>query len=154
MSISGFSHVAIGIRDAERSIPFYRDVLGLTVSLDVEERGERTPFHRRAVYLRWDRSPDDRFIVLDQHLDRPPKGEAKALFEVGVHHFAFAVSNIEAIVARAEAAGVWVSPGRINTYSGLAYGVAGDDKPAVRTAILKDPDGNIIQLDEWLEPPR
>ena len=31
------SHVAIGVCDIERSLSFYRDLLGLTVSLDKEE---------------------------------------------------------------------------------------------------------------------
>ena len=33
----GISHVAIGVSDMERSLRFYRDLLGLTVSLDKEE---------------------------------------------------------------------------------------------------------------------
>lgn len=31
------SHVAIGVSDMNRSLPFYRDLLGLKVSLDTEE---------------------------------------------------------------------------------------------------------------------
>lgn len=152
MGVNGFSHVAIGITDPERSIPFYRDVLGLTVSLDVEERGgEFTPFHRRAIYMRWDAERHDRFVVLDHHLDRPPKGEAKQMFDVGFHHFAFAVTDIAAIVERARAAGAEVGAIGIKSYSGLAYGLAGEERPAVMSTILKDPDGNIIQLDQWLE---
>ena len=34
----GISHVAIGVRDIERSLSFYRDLLGLTVSLDKRSR--------------------------------------------------------------------------------------------------------------------
>ena len=33
----GISHVAIGVADMERSLHFYRDLLGLTVTLDKEE---------------------------------------------------------------------------------------------------------------------
>ena len=57
----GISHVAIGVRDIERSLSFYRDALGLTVSLDKEEsvRGSQRLFagpaqnRRRVVYLKW-----------------------------------------------------------------------------------------------------
>ena len=56
----GISHVAIGVRDIERSLSFYRDLLGLTVSLDKEKpvRGSQRLFaepaqtRRRAVYLK------------------------------------------------------------------------------------------------------
>ena len=35
--MKGISHVAIGVSDMERSLPFYRDVLGLEVMLDAED---------------------------------------------------------------------------------------------------------------------
>ena len=37
MSISTFSHVAIGVRDMDVALPFWRDVVGLHVSLDTVE---------------------------------------------------------------------------------------------------------------------
>ena len=60
----GISHVAIGVSDMERSLRFYRDLLGLTVTLDKEEpvRGSERLFaepaqnRRRAVYLKWNKS--------------------------------------------------------------------------------------------------
>jgi len=70
----GISHVAIGVADMERSLHFYRDLLGLTVTLDKEEpvRGSDRLFadpeqnRRRAVYLRWADGPEAGFIVLSQ----------------------------------------------------------------------------------------
>jgi catechol 2,3-dioxygenase-like lactoylglutathione lyase family enzyme len=61
----GISHVAIGVSDMERSLRFYRDLLGLTVTLDKEEpvRGSERLFadpaqnRRRAVYLKWAEGP-------------------------------------------------------------------------------------------------
>src|SRR5713226_1387204 len=35
--MKGYSHVAIGVRDMERSLRIYRDVLGLKVHRDAEE---------------------------------------------------------------------------------------------------------------------
>ena len=35
--MQGVSHVAIGVSDMDRSLPFYRDVLGLTVTREAEE---------------------------------------------------------------------------------------------------------------------
>jgi catechol 2,3-dioxygenase-like lactoylglutathione lyase family enzyme len=56
----GISHVAIGVSDMERSLHFYRDLLGLAVTLDKEEpvRASERLFadpvqtRRRAVYLK------------------------------------------------------------------------------------------------------
>lgn len=35
--MQGVSHVAIGVSNMDRSLPFYRDLLGLRVTLDTEE---------------------------------------------------------------------------------------------------------------------
>jgi catechol 2,3-dioxygenase-like lactoylglutathione lyase family enzyme len=37
MGISAVSHVAVGVRSMDRSLPFWRDVLGLPVVADQEE---------------------------------------------------------------------------------------------------------------------
>ena len=34
MPIRAVSHIAVGVRDMDRSLEFYRDVLGMSVSLD------------------------------------------------------------------------------------------------------------------------
>jgi catechol 2,3-dioxygenase-like lactoylglutathione lyase family enzyme len=48
--MKGISHVAIGVSDMVRSLPFYRDLLGLEVMLDTEEKiGSGS---RHAVYMR------------------------------------------------------------------------------------------------------
>jgi glyoxylase I family protein len=39
LEIGGFSHVCIGVSDMERSIEFYRDVMGMDVVFDVELEG-------------------------------------------------------------------------------------------------------------------
>ena len=37
MTIRAISHVAIGVRDMDRALRFYRDALGLRVKLDTTE---------------------------------------------------------------------------------------------------------------------
>src|SRR5262245_59910872 len=99
MAITGHSHVAIGASDMDKSIVFYRDVLGLKLTLDTEEKGGGPyPFHRRAAYFRWDGASPDGFIVLDHHLDRAPFGNAAEVYQIGVHHFALNTSDLQAIV--------------------------------------------------------
>src|SRR5688572_25854498 len=112
MAIRAISHVAIGVRDMDRALRFYRDGLGLRVKLDAIE--EIPAFEgsearkRRAAYLGWSEGPHESFVVLDQPLTMPPSGEPARLFQTGIHHFSFWVDDIHAIAARLRAAGLEV----------------------------------------------
>ncbi|MDG2114986.1 MAG: VOC family protein, partial [Actinomycetota bacterium] len=71
MAVRGISHVAVGVSDMDDALSFYRDVIGLVVTLDAEEgafTGDPGGYRRRAVYLRQNEGPDEFFIVLDQLL--------------------------------------------------------------------------------------
>ena len=152
MAVRAASHVAIGVHDMERALRFYRDLLGLEVTVDREEcfaDASTTPpteRRRRAVYLRWAHGPDDAFIVLDQQ-ERPLLGEPKELFQIGVHHIAFWVDDIAPYVAGVAGAGGRVAYGP-NESGGEAYGEAPGSH--VRTVLFQDPEGNIVQLDQRL----
>ena len=151
MTIKGISHVAVGVSDMERGLAFYRDVVGLQVTLDTEEhlagRGG-TEHRRRAVYLRvGPRTPRTVHRVgpaaRPGAVRQPPK-----LFQLGTHHFSFWVDNLEELVERATTAGfrVVVPP---TAADAVAYGeAAGSGR--VLTAILRDDDGNPVQLDQRL----
>jgi catechol 2,3-dioxygenase-like lactoylglutathione lyase family enzyme len=148
------SHVAIGVSDMERSLPFYRDLLGLRVTLDTSENigGFAALFHspargrRRAVYLRWDDGPHASFIVLSAPAGAP-SGTAIKLDQVGIHHFSFWVTDLRARIERLHAAGVpiLVPPTESDT---LAYGEAPGGR--VLTCLFQDPDGIILQFDQRL----
>jgi catechol 2,3-dioxygenase-like lactoylglutathione lyase family enzyme len=152
MSIRSASHIAVGVTDMDTSLAFYRDVLGMHVSLDAEEEipalGESGPMKRRGVYLRWREGEDETFIVLDQHLSQEPFGKPARLFQVGIHHFGFWVDDIDGMVERAKAAGISVigGPGDADTSQ---YGEAAGGK--VRSAFMRDPDGNFVQLDQRVD---
>ena len=153
MAIRALSHVAIGVRDMERSLRFYRDALGLFVKLDTTEElpgvGGSEARKRRAAYLGWSEGPHESFVVLDQPLSEAPAGEPARLFQTGVHHFSFWVDDIDALAARVRAAGfeLLFDPAVGDT---VAYGEAPGGK--VRSTFLRDPDGNYVQLDQRLEP--
>src|SRR5258708_12079058 len=97
----------------DRSLHFYRDLLGLKVCLDTMESigGIKSLFtspqmgKRRAVYLRFEDGPHASFLVLSQNPGETP-GSAIKLDQVGVHHFAFWVDDLRERVATLEAAGV------------------------------------------------
>ena len=72
MGIQAVSHIAVGVRDMEVALGFYRDVLGLRVTADKIEEFPQAPglppAQRRACYLRWVDGPHASFIVLDQQI--------------------------------------------------------------------------------------
>ena len=148
------SHIAVGVRDMDRSIRFYRDLLGLKVTLDTMENigGIKTLFanpqqgKRRAVYMRWDEGPHASFIVLSQS-PGAPSGEPIKIDQVGVHHFAFWVDDLRERVARLRAAGVNVLVGPYESDT-RAYGEPPGGK--VLTCLFEDPDGIIVQFDQRL----
>ena len=149
MEIHSVSHIAIGVRDMEKALAFYRDVLGMRVTLDTPEEfpgiGGAEPLRRRGVYLRWGEGPHASFVVLDEQLSTPPFGEPAKLFQVGVHHVSFWVDDVDAYLERAREAGFEVVVPAANGDT-LAYGEATGG--VVRTAFLSDADGNYVQLDQ------
>jgi|SRR5690606_2936725 catechol 2,3-dioxygenase-like lactoylglutathione lyase family enzyme len=148
MPIRAVSHIAIAVRDMDRALAFYRDVLGLKVRFNgIEEfpnLGKLRPQRRHGAYLSLGDGPHDSFIVLDHRdnaVDRPPLNVG----DVGIHHFSFWVDDIDTIFARAQAAGttVIIEPHDTGTEN---YG-----EPAggtIRTTLMRDPDGNVVQLDQ------
>jgi catechol 2,3-dioxygenase-like lactoylglutathione lyase family enzyme len=148
------SHVAIGVRDMENSLHFYRDLLGLKVTLDAMENigGLKTLFtdpqkgKRRAVYLRFEEGPDASFIVLSQNPGEST-GEAIKLDQVGIHHFAFWVDDLRERVEKLKASGVTILVPPIESDT-IAYG--GPPGKKVLTCLFQDPDGIIVQFDQRL----
>jgi catechol 2,3-dioxygenase-like lactoylglutathione lyase family enzyme len=151
MGIQAVSHLAIGVRDMERALGFYRDVLGLRVTADkIEEFAQgpaQAPARRRAAYLRWVDGPHASFVVLDQQLTYETRGEPTELFQIGCHHFAFWVDDLDEMMRRVRAAGIGVvmggdGPGADTEMYGEPPG------GRVRSAFLRDPEGNYVQLDQ------
>jgi len=146
------SHIAVGVRDMERSLRFYRDLLGLRVTTDAMENigGLKTLFtddkkgKRRAVYLRFEDGPSASFIVLSQSAGAA-SGEPIRLDQIGVHHFAFWVDDLRERVEKLKAAGVPILAGPMESDS-VAYGEPPGQK--ILTCLFSDPDGIIVQYDQ------
>jgi catechol 2,3-dioxygenase-like lactoylglutathione lyase family enzyme len=149
MPIKNVSHIAIGVRSVDVSLPFWTEVVGLHVSLDSREEFtvEGTVMRRRGVYLREREGADEPFVVLDEGLTTPYEGEPKPLFQIGVHHFGFWVDDIDAIAERARHAGtpIVVEPSESGTDTTL-YGEPPGGR--VRSMFVRDPDGNTVQFDQ------
>jgi catechol 2,3-dioxygenase-like lactoylglutathione lyase family enzyme len=154
MAVRGVSHIAVGVRDLDRSVAFYRDVVGMPVVVEEVETFAKgagmwqAGASRRAAYVRWREGPHESFMVLDQWPpERRPPGAPAKLFQLGVHHFGFWVDDVEAVLERSRTAGCKVLGGPADGDT-KAYG----EPPGrtIRSAFVEDPDGNIVQLDQRL----
>lgn len=147
MAVTNVSHIAIAVRDMDRALPFWTQVVGLHVTLDTIEEFAMSgrPFRRRAVYLRQRDGASEPFLVLDQPQEGTAPGEVKAMFDLGVHHFGFWVDDIDDIAERAHAFNSPLLSGPVTTDS-IRYGEAAGSP--VRTLLIRDVDGNVIQFDQ------
>ncbi len=147
MITNGVSHIALGVRDMEESLGFYRDLLGFhVVSDEVQEvRGILPALYkdlhktRRAVTLRWKKGASEAFLVLSEHTDRAVSGEPIKLDQIGIHHFAFWVEDLPGVHEEllGKGAKFVVPPTKAKTPNGT-----------FNSAFLCDPDGILVQLDE------
>ncbi len=149
MPRTAFSHVAIGVADMDRALAFYEGVVGLKNVYDevedVNQEGVK-PYRRHVVFLSWPGEQHGSFLALDTQ-DRSGTASPVGFSDFGVHHFAFWADDIDAIHDRAVAAGceIMLTPRLLD--ANLSLKPYGGGTP-VRTTFLRDPDGNVIQLDQ------
>jgi len=137
-------HAGITVTDMEKSLEFYRDLLGLKAVLDVEQEGEfcekitAYPGRRRVVMLE---AGDGNRIELFQFYHHPKAAPAKVeTADVGCTHVCFSVDDVDAAYQKFSAEGIefncepQVSP---DGYAKVTY--------------CHDPDGTIIELTQILD---
>jgi catechol 2,3-dioxygenase-like lactoylglutathione lyase family enzyme len=143
MHVQRLTHMGICVSDIERSVRFYRDVLGCKEVGRLELEGEPTATLNgmkdvkvRAVYL----ERDGWRLEL---LEFPVPGwlgprEPRPMNQIGLTHLSFRVSDLDAVCARIEAAG-----------GGLlrATRLGGPDRPT-QVIMAFDPDGIRLELIE------
>lgn len=146
--IGGIHHTSRTVSDMDRSLSFYRDLLGMSVVLDTEMRGEMLDrevamegSHLRFVLLD---SAGDTYLELLQYYS--PAGErfperAKPA-DVGAHHVALLVGDIAVAYDKLTSAGVRFTHPPQEVDAGFFRGH--------RTAYCYDPDGLIVEL--WQLP--
>jgi catechol 2,3-dioxygenase-like lactoylglutathione lyase family enzyme len=143
--ITGISHVGISVANLERSIEFYRDLLGLRLIQQVPMRG---PNYDAIMGLK---GTDGRIAVLRTgNLEiellefKPPSRPAEPdrhVSDRGISHFAIHVEDAAGLYARLQAAGVRV-------HSTLVYFAS----CATTAVYFCDPDGNFIEMLQENEP--
>jgi catechol 2,3-dioxygenase-like lactoylglutathione lyase family enzyme len=152
------SHVAIGVRDLDKSLEFYRDLLGMTVIRDAINTPSDMRLYddtvqstrRREVFLRFggNENVDNVFLAISQS-DELASNEPLNLGHIGIHHIGFWVKDIPAMAERLRAADVDVIS--VSDTTGVGYGESAEQP--MRAMFVKDPDGTILQFDERVEAP-
>ena len=127
-ALKQIDHVVLRIRDLEKSLAFYCDVIGCSIEKRQEEIG--------LIQVRAGSSLID-LIQIDRPLGKlggaPPEKERR-----NVDHFALQIAPFDEAAIRAYLA----TAGVAITDSGLRYGAEGTG-PSV---YVKDPDGNTVEL--------
>lgn len=140
-------HVNVNCSDLERSLAFYRDRLGLIPSTHTQPE---TPQDGAAFGL--DRAQWDAWILHDargfgaglvvdllQWQVPPPTGRPNRAADLGFNRIGFYVDDVDAVYARLAADGVV-------GHGGPPHETSVEGSPPVRTVVVDDPDGMLVEL--------
>ena len=136
--ITGFNHVGISVASLERSIAFYRDLLGMQVIQEVSFEGER---YESILGLKGAKGRIAILRVGNLELEffefARPTGRVgdlnRPVCDRGIAHFAVQVEDLAGLYARLQAAGV-------------AFHCPPIDFGCALATYLRDPDGNVIEM--------
>lgn len=147
MDAIGMSHIAICVRDMDKSLAFYRDILGMRVTFDgptdPTEGGRPHNYkHARKTRRRVSLSCGDGAAIpsltLTSHPGEEPDGSPILLDQVGITHFSISVADVNALAEELISKGVEPAGPResfINAEGKFRY------------IYVRDPDGILIQFD-------
>lgn len=138
--VKDFRHACVIVNDLERSIGFYRGLLGLTVGKvrAVEGKFADETFAGKGIRLEYAKLapagwPKSRPMPFELHCWHSPKIRARK----GSGHISFTVRDLDGEYARLRGRGVkFLSPPRM-----MAHG-------RTRLCFAHDPDGNLIEFIE------
>jgi catechol 2,3-dioxygenase-like lactoylglutathione lyase family enzyme len=144
MSVLAVRHMGIVVSDMTTSLPFYRDLLGLTVWWDQIEEGSfveavtGVPGARiRTVKMK---APDGVSIELLQYLNTPsPIPSLTGANDVGCNHVALQVKDLDSLYKKALAGGICFNSPPLMDTNGTA-----------KVTYCRDPEGVYLELVELL----
>jgi catechol 2,3-dioxygenase-like lactoylglutathione lyase family enzyme len=141
------AHTGFTVRDLDRSLAFYRDVLGMEVVFEQEKRGgylaEIVGYrdaHVRMAHLRF--QGGGHRVELFEYLHPTPQGDPGEPRDVGITHVCLAVDDIDALFERVVAAGASPLSQPVLVDTGANAGGRG--------VYVRDPDGVLLEL---FQPP-
>jgi catechol 2,3-dioxygenase-like lactoylglutathione lyase family enzyme len=143
MSVRAVRHAGVVVRDADRSLAFYRDALGLSVISDQLERG---PFIGAVLGLpgvevrtvKLGAAEGEALVELLEFAGQAPGAvELADLRRLGPTHVALTVDDLPTLHARLSAAGTPFRSAPLASADGRAL-----------VAFCADPDGTVLELVE------
>ena len=147
MEATGVSHIAICVRDMEKSLAFYRDILKMRVTLDqVQDTTKGGLPHvygharktRRTVHVRSGEDTTIPSLVLTTHPGEEADGGPIKLDQIGISHVSFSVKNLKGLAEELQSSGVKLaSP--MEAFM--------DAQGNVSSIFVYDPDGILVQFD-------
>ena len=145
MEATCVTHIGICVRDMDKSLAFYRDILGMKVlgdrMTDPTESGRSHNYKRVRQSRRWvslsygeGTSPT---LTLTCHPGDEPDGQPIKLDEVGISHLSFGVQDVEGLTEELLAKGIEFA-GPLESFT--------DTKGEIRSIYIQDPDGILVQF--------
>lgn len=139
--IKGMNHVGISVANLDRSLAFYRDVLGMEVVIAAPFAGENyekvlalAVTRGRAALLQL-KGTDMRVELFEFDSPTPKQADpVRPVCDHGITHFALAVEDIHSEYRRLQAAGVSFHCPPV-MFSATAW-----------ATYARDPDGNVFEL--------
>ncbi len=139
-AVQRLSHIGICVSDLERSLRFYRDLLGFAVEHQLEIAGQPVDTllrlrdtHLEAVYLTRD---GVRIELLRFSRPSPPPPRGRVMNEPGLTHLSFRVGDLQGVVRALREAGERVLDDTILDFPDFESGAC----------FIVDPDGQLIEL--------
>lgn len=152
MKAKGLAHIAMCVRDLEQSLTFYRDLLGMQVTLHAtQEMAMRpgasstamyeTPRASRTVAHVWFDHPaiSGPFLVLTSHPGDRVSGAPIKLDQIGISHLSFMVDDLAAVANEFISRGVQIA-GDLQDFC--------DTEGKMRTFFVLDPDQILVQFEQ------
>ena len=144
MEATGISHIAVCVRDMDKALAFYRDILGMKVKKDfIEDTSTGGLTHtykhhrntRRTVHIGWGSEP---FLVMTSHPGDQPDGEPIKLDQVGISHLSFTVRDLKGLAQELLDKGIEFA-GPTESFT--------NPQGEVSSIFVYDPDGILVQFD-------
>ena len=144
-------HVGLTVSDMDRSIAFYRDVLGLQFQGELLMEGPETEAmfgakgcRARVAYLNGSQEPGMPPVELIQFLHRDPCRERGDIFTTSISELCFYTEDIEGMYRRLLDRGVeCISPPQAFDFTASGFGRS-------KAFYFRDPDGIILEMMEPL----
>ena len=148
IGVSQAFHVNVNCSNLERSLVFYRDLLGLTASTHTKPDAPQDGSAFGLDQAQWDAwiLHDARGfgagLVVDllEWTVPPPTGTPNTAADLGHNRIGFYVSDLADVFGRLVAAGV-------TTY-GTPHETVVEGRPPIRAVVVQDPDGMLVELVE------